>query len=77
MMGTADEPGVIPRSLDYLFRSLSPLVNHEPIGKPLPDGKLETLTKSERMFEIQKLQQLLHEAHTLQDVEGKSYQNFE
>jgi len=77
MMGTADDPGVIPRSLDYLFRSLAPLVNQEPIGKPLPDGKLDTLTKSDKLHEMRRLQQILQEAHMLDDVQGKSYQNFE
>lgn len=76
-MGTADDPGVIPRSLDYLFRSLAPVVNEEPIGKPLPDGKLETLTKSDKLHEMRRLQQILQEARTLHDVQGKSYRNFE
>lgn len=37
IVGTEDEPGIIPQTLEYLFRSL-PNITEIPTIKPLPNG---------------------------------------
>lgn len=43
-MGTPDQPGIIPRALEYMFRSL-PQLPAVPEFKPLPHGGVEFITK--------------------------------
>lgn len=54
-MGTPEQPGIIPRSLEYMFRSL-PELPERPELMPLPTGEVEMLTKMKyHYFEQKKL----------------------
>ncbi|XP_044252288.1 kinesin-like protein subito isoform X2 [Tribolium madens] len=44
--GTQEKPGIVPRSLDYLFRSLPRLPSNPP-AKPTPAGTVKPLSESE------------------------------
>ncbi|XP_056635614.1 kinesin-like protein subito [Diorhabda sublineata] len=44
IVGTPEEPGLIPRALEYVFKSL-PKVSIEPEIKPLPNGTTQNITK--------------------------------
>ncbi|CAG9772359.1 unnamed protein product [Ceutorhynchus assimilis] len=59
MIGTEEQPGIIPRSLDYFFRTLESHVNKKPIAKPLPDGGVQFLTESQTAQELSILKNIL------------------
>ncbi|KAK4885199.1 hypothetical protein RN001_001470 [Aquatica leii] len=46
IVGNSNEPGIIPRSLEFLFRAL-PDLRHLPSIKPTPHGSILRLSKSE------------------------------
>lgn len=49
-MGTANEPGIVPRALEYLFRTL-PQLPEEPHIKPEPAGGIMRLGSIARKSE--------------------------
>ncbi|XP_044755830.1 kinesin-like protein KIF20A isoform X2 [Coccinella septempunctata] len=59
IVGTAAEPGVVPRSLEYLFRTL-PVLSKVPTVKPMPYGKIVKLTDEQIQREIDLKEELLN-----------------
>ncbi|XP_066152234.1 kinesin-like protein subito isoform X1 [Euwallacea fornicatus] len=64
MIGSAEQPGIIPRSLDYLFRTLSNHINKIPIVKPEANRKFQVLNTYQSMCEIDILENMLRDPHT-------------
>ncbi|KAF7266276.1 hypothetical protein GWI33_020309 [Rhynchophorus ferrugineus] len=54
LYGTQKEPGIIPRSIVGLFRSLPPLQS-QPHFKPLPDGQVLILHHNQKLLERQRI----------------------
>ncbi|XP_045462750.1 kinesin-like protein KIF11-A [Harmonia axyridis] len=63
VVGTAEKPGVIPRSLEYLFRTL-PVLTEVPPYKPLPYGKIVRLTENEVIKERHLKKEILNSKWT-------------
>lgn len=43
IVGTPEQPGIVPRALEYIFRTI-PALNKQPQFKPLPNGDIEELS---------------------------------
>lgn len=71
LVGTDSEPGIIPRSLFYLFRSLQ-VVSKAPQWKPTPDGETKELSPGEIFLEREKQRRLVQSSKELQ---GKHLQH--
>ncbi|KAL3271812.1 hypothetical protein HHI36_022282 [Cryptolaemus montrouzieri] len=52
IIGTAQEPGLVPRALEYLFRTLPKLPVIASV-KPMPDGNVKRLNLSDRKSEME------------------------
>lgn len=50
LMGTVASPGLVPRSLEYLFKTVN--AQSQPIYKPA-EGGYETLKYSSQQYELQ------------------------
>lgn len=59
IVGTAEMPGLLPRSLEYIFSSL-PDIKEAPIYKPVPYGKIIRLTEDEIIKERQFKEEILN-----------------
>ncbi|RZC40898.1 kinesin-like protein subito [Asbolus verrucosus] len=66
VIGTDEEPGVVPRSLEYLFRTL-PQLSKNPVAKPLPAGNITLLNDSDWRKERQFRKNLLNASSSLMD----------
>ncbi|CAG9772401.1 unnamed protein product [Ceutorhynchus assimilis] len=64
MIGTEEQPGIIPRSLDYFFRTVGSHVNKKPIVKPLPHGGVQLLTNLQVEQEISILKNILGDSQS-------------
>ncbi|KAH1014124.1 hypothetical protein HUJ04_003016 [Dendroctonus ponderosae] len=53
MIGTPGDPGIIPRALNYIFRTVCINPNSRPCCKPMPNGKIEILSRSKQEVELQ------------------------
>lgn len=51
IVGTAAEPGLVPRSLEYIFRTL-PVLSKTPSVKPQAFGKVIKLTEQQVAQEV-------------------------
>ncbi|KAL3284672.1 hypothetical protein HHI36_018825 [Cryptolaemus montrouzieri] len=58
IVGTGQEPGVLPRSLEYIFRTL-PNMQKYPEIKPLPNGDVIRLGEKQRLGEFEIKQNIL------------------
>ncbi|KAL1490454.1 hypothetical protein ABEB36_013143 [Hypothenemus hampei] len=65
MVGTAEEPGIIPRAIDYFFRTIKIKSNKLPCFKPLPNGKVIPLGSQDRLAEVAYLYSLLEQTNGL------------
>ena len=72
MVGTAEQDGIIPRELVYLFRTI-PVMNSKPEVKPLPNGEVVILNDIEKVQEQQKLQSILPYPFGERSVHIKTY----
>ncbi|XP_019880948.2 kinesin-like protein subito [Aethina tumida] len=68
IVGTENQPGLIPRSLEYVFRSLPQISNIK--VKPNPNGSLTVLNKYTVKDERKKLHNLLSSSHLMLDKEA-------
>lgn len=58
MLGKDHEPGLIPRSLEYIFKTI-PVMNLNAVLKPMPDGSIIHLDRTMYKNELQKTQHVL------------------
>lgn len=66
IVGTVSEPGIIPRTLEYLFRTV-PNLSEMPLVKPTQCGKVAILDKLSSQREINIRNELLSIARTTID----------
>ncbi|XP_030752606.1 kinesin-like protein subito isoform X1 [Sitophilus oryzae] len=66
LVGTTEEPGIIPRALKYLFHSL-PTLEQFPQAKPLPNGNAVILDNTQKLIEKQQSQSILKDLHAYKD----------
>lgn len=63
-MGTPEEPGLIPRSLDYIFRTIKPEIVNSKL-QVMPNGSIKRLSSSEMVQQrIEKMKILNSSAAT-------------
>lgn len=67
MVGTAEQPGIVPRSLDYLFRTVSKSANKPPKFKPMPNKKIELLSDSKISQEVDNLRNILQDSQAFNE----------
>ncbi|XP_050300141.1 kinesin-like protein subito isoform X2 [Anthonomus grandis grandis] len=77
MVGTADQPGIIPRSLDYLFRTIGN--GGKPTVQPYQNNNILLLTESEINRNINNLEAILQNPHTVHetDVHIRTYRQMQ
>ncbi|GLV32118.1 subito [Carabus blaptoides fortunei] len=63
ILGTATNPGIIPRALEYMFRTLPP-IDEVPILKPTESGDVELLEMSARRAELNLRNNFLNSSST-------------
>ncbi|KAH1023991.1 kinesin-like protein subito [Dendroctonus ponderosae] len=64
MIGTPGDPGIIPRALNYIFRTVCINPNSRPCCKPMPNGKIEILSRSKQEVELQVRQGIFKDQST-------------
>lgn len=73
-MGTASEPGIIPRALEHIFRSLPPLPE-KPHIKPLVTGGIVQLNDLNKKMEKLATQSLLDKFNSIDQYQhSQTYQ---
>lgn len=63
ILGTPEEPGVIPRSLEYVFRTIPP-VNERPTVKPTQYGDITVLNSTDCSNEQKARNKILNASST-------------
>lgn len=72
IVGTPDQPGIIPRALEYMFRSL-PELPEVPEIKPLPSGEVQFLKKENYQFIKHRKSAILSAASKFQQSQIGAY----
>lgn len=67
MIGTAGNPGIIPRALNYIFRTVRIDSNSRPCYKPMANGKIEILSRSKQDLELQVRQSIIKDQSMIAD----------
>lgn len=80
ILGEPDNPGIIPRALEYIFRTL-PLIQDDenvPLIKPVPSGNVEVLDRVSSKQERLNRQQILNASFSNADktIHAKTYRYY-